>query len=360
MIVRDTRTLTPQAQEELRRRVVAAVLGGMSKSEAARTFQVSRTSIDAWLRQHEAGGEAALAGKKRGRPAEPRLTKAQTAKAVRLIRDKCPDQLKLPFALWTREAVCELLEREFGIVVSVWTAGRYLKSWGFSPQKPVRRAYERDPKAVEHWLKVQYPAIAARAKRENALIHWGDEMGLRSDHQAGTSYAPIGKTPAIPGTGQRFGCNMISAITNRGQLSFMVFTQRFTAAVFITFLARLLRQKHLAASGGGGRKCFLIIDGHPVHRSAKVREWVAARAQRIELFQLPGYSPDLNPDECLNNDVKGNAGRRRPENKSQMVAQTRAHLRGRQRSPRVVKDYFREEHVRYAADEEMFNVSCSR
>ncbi len=355
MIVRDTRTLTPQAQEELRRRVVAAVLAGMSKSEASRTFQVSRTSIDAWLRTHDKGGEAALAGKKRGRPKESRLSRKQTSRATRLIRDKCPDQMKLPFALWTREAVCELLKREFGIVVSVWTAGRYLKSWGFTPQKPVRRAYERDPKAVERWLKVEYPAIAARAKRENALIHWGDEMGLRSDHQTGTSYAPIGRTPAIPGTGRRFGCSMISTITNRGQLSFMVFTQRFTAAMFIVFLARLLRQKHLK-----GRKCFLIVDGHPVHWSAKVRHWVAARADRIELFKLPGYSPDLNPDECLNNDVKGNAGRQRPQDKGQMVSQTRSYLRGTQRTPRVVRNYFREEHVRYAAEEEMFNVSCSR
>lgn len=354
MIVRDTRTLTPQAQEELRRRVVAAVLAGMSKSEAARVFHVSRTSIDAWLRQHETGGEAALTGAKRGRPKEPRLNKRQTARAVRLIRDKCPDQMKLPFALWTREAVCELLKREFGITVSVWTAGRYLKSWGFTPQKPVRRAYERNPKAVQHWLDVEYPAIATRAKRENGLIHWGDEMGLRSDHQSGTSYAPRGKTPAIPGTGQRFGCNMISTITNRGQLSFMVFTQRFTAPVFITFLRRLLRQKHLK-----GRKCFLIIDGHPVHRSAKVRAWVTRRADRIELFDLPGYSPELNPDECLNNDVKDNAGRQRPQDKRQMLSQTRSYLRGTQRSPRVVRNYFKEEHVRYAAEEEMSNVSCS-
>jgi len=352
MIVRDTRTLSPQAQEELRRRVVAAVLGGMGKSEAARTFHVSRASIDAWLKQYRKGGEAALAGKARGRPRQPRLTKAQTAKAIRLITDKCPDQLKLPFALWTREAVGQLLQREFGIEVSVWTAGRYLKAWGFTPQKPVRRAYERDPKAVQHWLDVEYPTITARAKRENALIHWGDEMGLRSDHQTGTSYAPRGRTPAIPGTGQRFGCNMISTITNRGQLSFMLFTQRFTASVFIKFLRRLLRQKHLQ-----GRKCFLIIDGHPVHRSATVKRWVAAHADRIELFQLPGYSPDLNPDEYLNNDVKSNAvGRERPANKQELMARTRSYLRGTQRTSQVVRNYFRAEPVRYAADEAMFNV----
>jgi transposase len=279
--VKDTRTLSPQAQEELRRRVVATVEAGMNKSEASRTFHVSRTSIVAWMKQYEKGGEESLAGKPRGRPKESRLDARQTAKAKRLIEGRCPDQFKLPFALWTREAVGDLLKRQFDIEVSVWTAGRYLKAWGFTPQKPVRRAYERDPKAVERWLDVEYPAIAAWAKRENALIHWGDDprmMGLRSDHQTGTSYAlrgPRGKTPAIPGTGQRFGCNMISAITNRGQLSFMVFQQRFTAPLFITFLRRRLRQRHLA-----GRKCFLIVDGHPAHRSAKAKAWIADHADR--------------------------------------------------------------------------------
>jgi len=352
MNVRDTRTLSPLAQDELRRRVVAAVVGGMRKSEAARVFHVSRSSIDVWMRRYEQEGEAALTSKKRGRPKAPRLKKKQSAKAVRMIRDKCPDQMKLPFALWTREAVCELLEREFGIKVSVWTAGRYLKAWGFTPQKPVRRAYERNPKAVKQWLEVEYPAIVARAKRENALIHWGDEMGLRSDHQTGTSYAPRGQTPEIPGTGKRFSCNMISAITNRGQLSFMVFEQRFTAPVFITFLRRLLRQRYQA-----GRKCFLIIDGHPVHRSRMVREWVAEHSQEIELFQLPGYSPELNPDELLNNDVKSNAvGRQRPHDKQQMIHMTRQYLRSTQREPTIVANYFREQHVRYAADGEMFNI----
>jgi transposase len=241
--------------------------------------------------------------------------------------------------------VGQLLERQFDLKVSVWTVGRYLRAWGLTPQKPLRRAYEQDPVAVARWLKEEYPALARRAQAEKALIHWGDEMGLRSDHQTGTSYGRKGQTPVIPGTGKRFRCNMISALTNRGQLSFMVFTRRFTAPVFLEFLGRLLRQPYLRR-----RKCFLIVDGHPVHKSAAVRRWLEPRRERIELFYLPGYSPELNPDELVNQDVKSNAlGRQRPEDQQQMMHLTRTYLRSTQRRPDIVRRYFEEEHVRYAA-----------
>lgn len=351
MQVNDTRTFSPRAQEELRRRVVAAVrIGGMAKSHAARAFHVSRTSIDAWLRAFDRRGDAGLTSGKPGRPPEPRLTKAQQKQVVRLIADRCPDQLKLPFALWTREAVGQLLEQRVGLKVSVWTVGRYLKNWGFTPQKPLRRAYERDPEAIRRWLHAQYPVLRARAKRENALIHWGDEMGLRSDHQTGTSYGIRGHTPVIPGTGKRFGCNLLSAITSQGQLSFMVFKQRFTTPVFLKFLRRLIRQPHLRRSGGRRRKCFLIVDSHPVHKSRAVERWLADHRRQIELFFLPGYAPELNPDELLNQDAKSNAlGRQRPADQRQMIHLLSTYLRSTQRQPEVVRNYFLEEHVRYAA-----------
>jgi transposase len=355
MKVNDTRTLSPDAQEQLRRRVVAAIRdGGMTRAQAARAFRVSRTSINAWLDAYAARGSAALRSGKRGRKPVSRLKPHQAATVVRMIQDRCPDQLKLPFALWTREAVCKLLAERFGLSVSVWTAGRYLRAWGFTPQKPVRRAYERDPAAVKRWLEQDYPAIARRAKREKALIHWGDEMGLRSDHQTGTSYGRRGQTPVVTGTGRRFGCNMISALTNQGQLSFMIFRERFTARVFIRFAGRLLRQPYLA-----GRKCFLIVDGHPVHKSAAVKRWLAQRAERIEMFLLPGYSPELNPDELLNQDVKSNAlGRQRPADQKEMMHLARTYLRSTQRRPEMVCRYFHEEHVRYAADPDLFNYYC--
>jgi transposase len=348
MRMNDARTLSAEAQEDLRLRVVRAVVEeGMKKAEAVRTFQVSKTAVHNWTKGYAAHGAAALRAQKRGRPPESRLTGWQAATVVRLIRDRCPDQLKLPFALWTRAAVGELLERRFGLKVSVWTVGRYLAAWGFTPQKPLRRAYERDPEAVQKWLAAEYPVIRERARREQAVIHWGDAMGLRSDHQTGTSYGPRGRTPIIPGTGKRFGCNMFSAVTNRGDLSFMVFKERFTTPVFINFLRRLVRLNQRR----GCRKSFLIVDSHPVHKSARVTRWVADRHQQIELFFLPGYSPELNPDELLNNDVKSNAlGRQRPATQQQMMHLTRTYLHSTQRRPDIVRNYFREENVRYAAE----------
>lgn len=338
---RDTRTLSPAAQEEIRFRAVAAVRAGMKKSLAARTFGVSRTSLDSWLARAALGNVNSLRSKKRGRRKGTRLVGTQAATIVRLISDRCPDQLKLPFALWTRQAVQQLIAQRCGVTISVRTAGRYLAAWGFTPQKPLRRAFERDPAAVERWLKEEYPAIERRAKAEKAVILWGDEMGLRSDHQTGTSYGRRGVTPVIPGTGQRFRCNMLSAIGNRGDLCFMIFREAFRMPVFIRFMKRLIRLF---------RRVFLIVDGHPVHRGKETRHWVTQHADQIELFELPGYSPELNPDELLNQDVKSNAlGRRRPANRDELIQDLRSYLRSTQRQPKIVKSYFCEEHVRYAA-----------
>jgi len=339
----DARLLSPEGQEVLRHRVVRAVIHQrMSLAAAARTFKVSRTSVHTWVTVCRARGIRALKSKRRGRRKQSRLVGWQAATTVRLIHDHCPDQLGFPFVLWTREAVQTLLAKRFDVRVSVWTVGRYLKRWGFTPQKPLRVAYERDPKAVQVWLEQRYPAIRRQAKRENAEIHWGDEMGLRSDHQAGTTYGRKGKTPAVPGTGQRFGCNMISTITNRGQLAFMVFKQRFTADVMLQFLRRLVRQSH--------RKVLLIVDGHPVHRAGKVAKWIEKHSLQIRLFLLPGYSPDLNPDELLNQDVKSNAlGRQRPKDQPELIRNVRSYLRSTQRQPQVVRSYFRAKKVAYAA-----------
>ena len=313
----------------------------MYQAEAARTFGMSRQSVNNWIKMVRSGGLRCLRSGRRGRPPVQRLAPHQAATVVRLISDRCPDQLKLPFVLWTREALAELLARRFGVKVSVWTAGRYLRRWGFTPQKPVRRAYEKDPEAVRQWLREKYPAIRARAKRDGAEIHWGDEMGLRSDHQAGRSWSRRGQTPVIPGTGKRFGCNMISTITNRGRLYFMVFKERFNAGVFIRFLKRLLHQV--------GRKVVLIVDEHPAHKAHKTTRWLKVHGKQIQLYFLPPYSPELNPDELLNQDVKTNAvGRRRAIDQADLMANVRGYLRSTQKMPYVVRSYFQEEHVRYA------------
>ena len=336
--------MTAQGQEELRIRVVCAIVErGLSQAEACRTFGVGKTSVWRWMTAYRSGGRRRLKSRKRGRKPGSSLKGHQAATVVRLITDRCPDQLKLSFALWTREAVRELITNRCGVSLSVSTIGRYLKRWGFTPQKPMRRAYEQNPAAVQAWLDDEYPAIAKQAKKQGAEIHWGDEMGVRSDHQTGTIYGRKGQTPVIPGTGQRFRCNMISTVTNTGTLAFMVFKQRFTADVMIEFLRRLVRHAK--------RKVYLIVDRHPVHRSRKVTRWLDHHAGEIERFYLPGYSPELNPDELLNQDVKSNAqGRRRPNNQAEMIGNVRSYLRSTQKQPHIVKAYFHEQHVRYAAD----------
>jgi len=341
----DARSLPSKAQEDLRRRVVEAVERGLSQAEAARVFAVARGTVNRWIGMVERVGRRALKARRRGRPSVARLAPHQAATTVRYIISGCPDQLRLPFALWTREAVQELLSRKFALQVSVWTVGRYLRAWGLTPQKPVRRAYEQNPAAVRKWLETEYPVIRELARQCKAQIHWLDEMGLRSDHQAGRSWGRRGETPVVMGTGQRFRCNMISSITNRGRLAFMIFRPRFTARVFLNFLGRLLRLTRKTR-----RKVFLIVDGHPVHKSRLVNRWLAEHTSQIRVFRLPSYSPELNPDELLNQDVKTNAlGRLRPVNVQEMMDNVRSYLRITQARPKLVKNYFRERHVQYAA-----------
>ncbi|OYV48144.1 MAG: IS630 family transposase [Burkholderiales bacterium 21-58-4] len=315
----------------------------MKQTVAAPTFGVSLRAVNKWMAVDKIGGLRALKAKRRGRRAgEGRLTPKQAVRIRQQLIDHMPDQLKLGFYLWTRAAVGALIERECEVVVSLTTVGRYLKAWGMSVQKPARRAYERNDAAIARWLRVEYPAIARQAKRDRATIYWGDEMGLRSDHVAGTSYALVGQTPIVRATGQRFGCSMISAITNRGHLVFRVFHGTCDAALFVDFLKRLLKQCP--------RKVYLIVDGHPVHRSRRAKVFVAAHANRIRLIQMPGYCPELNPDELLNQDVKTNAqGKSRPRNRPEMMTAVRRHLYRRQKQPHLIRHLFQERHVRYAA-----------
>lgn len=337
----DARCLSPGALDAVRRRVMRAVCQGMAQAKAARLFGVSRQSVNGWHQRWRTGGLRALRSKPRGRPPVARLQPYQAATIVRLITDRCPDQLKMPFVLWTREAVRDLIAQRYGTRLSVWTVGRYLRHWGLTPQKPIRRAYERDPEAVRRWLRRQYPAIRALARREHATIYWGDETGMRSDHQAGRSFGRRGHTPVIPGTGKRFRCNMISALTNRGQLAFMIFPSRFTQVVFVAFLRRLIRHAR--------HKLFLIIDAHPVHAGAHTQRWAKRHRKQIRLFVLPGYSPELNPDELLNQDVKTNAvGRKRPRTPLELVGNVRRFLWSTQRRPAKVRNSFRHPNVRYA------------
>ena len=339
---KDTRKLPRNAQEALRQKVVRAVtVHGMTQRAAARMFEVSENSVSSWVRAFRNSGATALKTRRIGRPKGTALTKAQALSIRKSVVGKYPDQLRLPGMLWTREAVSALVERRFGIRLSRWTIGRYLHAWGLTAQRPAKRALEQNPAQVRYWLKTKYPAIVRAAKEEKAQIWWGDESGLRSDHQTGTTWGEKGKTPVVKQSGKRISCNMVSAITNQGKLVFMVFSERLNGDVFVRFLERFVKHQK--------QKVFLILDRYSVHTSKRVKEWVAAHQEHIRLFYLPSYSPELNPDELLNQDLKSNALRtRRPSSKEELMGKMRSFLRSKQRQPAKVMRYFEEENVQYA------------
>jgi len=343
MVKRDARFLSPEAQAELRQRVINAVVGGMKQAAAARVFGVSRWSVVQWAKAHRAQGPDALVAKRRGRRTGEagKLTAAQARRIRALVVGKMPEQLKLPFYLWTRAAVQRLIEREYRVRLSLTAVGGYLWRWGLSAQRPIKRAYERNEAAIAQWLAEIYPKIATRAKRERARIYWGDETGLRSDDVRGRSFAPVGQPAVVRVPGRRFGCNVISALTNKGEMSFMVFEGRFQAPTFIEFCERLLKSSR--------RMVFLIVDGHPVHRATAATRWLQDHAARIERFFLPGYAPDLNPDEMLNGDIKRVIGQVRARDREQMKAAIRKWLHRRQKQPQILANFFNEPHVQYAA-----------
>jgi transposase len=259
-----------------------------------------------------------------------------------MITDVMPDQLKLPYALWTRKAVKELVEREFGIVVAINTMGDYLRKWGFTPQKPKKRAYEQNPKAVQKWMNEEYPAIVKKAKDENAEIHWGDETGARNSNQHGRSYAPKGKTPVKISMAKRFSVNMISTVTNKGKVEFMIYSGSMNTDRFIEFMKQLIKGKK--------RKIFLILDNLRVHHSKVVKQWVEQNIESIELFYLPSYSPEKNPDEYLNCDLKyGLSDTPSPKNEKQLKDNVENHMLMLQANQERVKKYFNHKEIQYAA-----------
>jgi transposase len=320
-------------------------LDGLDQAEAARVFGVHRNAVNRWIKRYRQGGWDGLSEQRRGRRTgeQAALTEHQQQEVIALVRETTPDQLGLAGFLWTREAVAELIAQRAGVWLARTTVGGYLRGWGFSPQRPQRRALEQNPAAVRRWLAETYPAICGQARREGGLVLWLDEMGVRSDAAAGRSWAPVGQTPVIKRTGKRFRVNMISAVSNAGMLRFRLFVGSFSGPVFIDFLGRLLRDM-------GGRKVHLIVDGHPVHRAKLVSAWVGRHAEQIQLHFLPGYSPELNPVELLNHDVKANAaGRRRARSANELRGQLHGYLRWRQRQPEVLVRFFEHPTTRYAA-----------
>ena len=344
METRDFRSIGRPAQEELRRRALMLIERGMSQTEAARAVGVQRQTVNLWLKRYRAQGDDGVLD---GRRVSPRRGKgalsAEEAKKVRRwIADKMPDQLKLPFALWTARAVLELIEQRFGKRLGLSTVQLYLQRWGLSPQKPLARARERSPAAIKTWLERDYPLIARKAKAEKAAIYWGDETGISNQDQIGRTWALKGQTPVVARTAKRISQSLISAVSNRGLMRFMFYDGALNAERFIAFLRRLVKDAK--------QKVFLIVDNLKVHHAKRVKAWLAGHAHEIELFYLPAYAPEHNPDEYLNNDLKQKLRQQpQPGSKDDMIKNTRAVLRTIQRTPTRVQGYFRPAPVNYAA-----------
>lgn len=343
MSKKDGRCRTASAQAAIREQVVDFLKKKRgTQSEASEIFGLSQSGIEKIWRKYKTAGKRGISEKKRGVQGGKKINGKQAAEVRQLIKDKLPDQLKLPYGLWTREAVQQLIENRYGIELSRWQVGRYLNSWGYTPQKPISKAFEQKPEKVKEWLAKEYPAIKKRSAKEDAVIYFGDETGMRSDHQAGRSYAPAGETPVIKKTGQRFSLNMISAISNRGHLQFMIIDGRFNSEVFQTFLQQMIKYSR--------QKIYFVTDGHPAHKTKKLNEWLCENKERIEVFFLPPYSPELNPQEYVNQDVKTNViGKKRPVNKEQMRKNVEDFMVNRKNDRKQVQKYFHVSHVKYAA-----------
>jgi transposase len=343
-LVHDMRKLSPEAQEDLRRRVVAAVQSGTSQREVAEIFHVNATSVSGWVNAWRRKGDRALAAKTRGRRPEEQkaLSKRQQKAVCVILRVQSPEQAGGAGLLWTRKQVADLVKRRFGITISLPTTGKYLKSWGLSPQKPIRKSYEQNPAAVRAWLQERYPAIVTAAKAEGGIILWLDESGIPSTAQLRATWAPIGITPVVPKTGKRFRVNLMAAISNRGALSFTVYEGSLTVARYTDFLSRLTRHYD--------QHVHLIVDGHPTHRARTVAAWLAEHPETITQHFLPGYSPELNPVEILNGDTKRHvAALTAPRNRTELTVAISSHLHRRQKQPDTVAAMFHKEEVRYAA-----------
>jgi transposase len=318
---------------------------GMPVMQIVEHSGLSWYAVNAAITAYATAGAVALKPGVRGRKAGGgrALCEAQERAVRQIICDKRPEQLKMEFALWNRAAVMQLIERECGIKLSVRGVGNYLKRWGFTPQKPIKKAYEQRPEAVQAWLDDEYPAIEQRARAEGAEIHWGDETAVVNTDVRGRSYAPAGKTPvsyAVGGTRQKL--SMIATVTNQGKTRWMIIDEAFNADKLIEFLEALIKD--------AGKKVFLILDNLRVHHSKPVKAWVEERQDKIELFYLPSYSPELNPEERLNADLKQAIYTKVPvRTKARLKTAATAHMQALEKSPERVKKFFQDAHVKYAA-----------
>lgn len=336
----DGRSFSHATLEEMRMSAIARVEAGESPEKVIEGLGLNRRTIYKWLAAYHYGGEDALKAKPiPGAP--PKLDGTQMAKLAKIIRDKNPLQLKFEYALWTLAIIREVIRRQFDVSLSEVSVGRLMKRLGFTPQRPLYRAWQQDAKLVDQWRAKDYPKIAERAKKEGAMIFFADEAGIRSDHHAGTTWAPKGKTPVVEATGARFSLNMISAVNALGHFRFMTVESTVTATVFRDFLKRLIT--------GVDRKIILIVDGHPTHKAKMVTKFVEDHSKDLELVFLPPYAPELNPDELVWGHLKSRFGRSTIATKAELKGLVEKILFRIQKLPHLVASFFRTPTCTYAA-----------
>jgi len=336
----DLRRLKHTELTVFREQAIKQIQSGVSVGEVCKGMGVSRAALFGWLARYRNGGWGALdAGKRGGR--KPKLDGEKLQWIYTTIVDKDPSQMKFVFALWTTILVAELIRREFGVKLSRWSVMRLLKQLGLSPQKPLQRAYQQDPEMAAQWKAEVYPKIAAEAKKVGATVYFGDESSIRSDYHTGTTWAPKGKTPVVRTTGARFSVNMVAAISAKGVIRFMTYRGTMNADLFKEFLSRLLKDSD--------DPIFLILDGHPVHRSKDVREYADSTDGKLRLFFLPGYSPELNPvEQAWNYTKRHNIGRRAIKGPDHLKRLAIGALRKLQKLPRIIMGFFRHPECIYA------------
>ncbi|NIR72881.1 MAG: IS630 family transposase [Candidatus Dadabacteria bacterium] len=336
----DARKLPREVIEEKRRQAHKLRQRDMTRAEIGEILGVHADTVGRWLKLDKNNLKVNRGGRKLG---EARLLTESDEKHIKkLIVDKTPDQMKLDYALWTRKSVQELILQEVGVDLAVRSVGEYLKRWGMTPQKPQKKAYEQRAPEVKRWLKEEYPEIKSRAKDESAEIYWLDETGLKNDCQHERGYAPRGQTPTINLNANTVSINMISAVTNQGKVRYRIFEGTMNSDVLIDFFMRLLRDAK--------KKVFVVMDNLRVHHSKPVKDWLEDHKAMIEAFYLPAYSPELNPDEYLNCDLKVGVHSGKPaRNKKQLKNKTAKHMQKLQKKPSRVKKYFEHEKIKYAA-----------
>lgn len=341
----DARHLSIETQNYLRQQAIRLREQGKLVNDISEYLGVHRNTVSEWWWEYEHFGEAAFHQLQRGRQmGQGRTLEGWQEEVVQAgMQDHFPEDYQIDSALWTRRAVQALIEQLCGIKMPIRTVGEYLKRWGYTPKKPVERAYEQDPKAVQRWLEQEYPEIEQRAKTEAAEIGWGDESGVSSTEYGGRGYAPSGQSAEIrPSQRQRVRLNYIASVSNQGTVQFMLYTDKLEAEVFIRFCERLIAQRE--------RKLFWIVDRHPVHRQQSVKQWLEEHSEQLELFYLPSYSPELNPVEYFNGDLKqGVHDKPLSRNPSQLKGRVLSQLRKLQKLPARVRNYFKHPLIAYAS-----------